>query len=495
MAEIHTRGPRMAWVDAAKAWGIFLIFYGHFVERVSQSGNSAAFPQYKLVYSFHVILFIVLSGYVARVWEAQPRLAAFLRRQTASRLLPVLFFSVAMMPLLWLEYALVDYLPVGNTQIRAKWIGSEMCRRLGPPEDAEHSRARYKLWMSLPADVQHIVSECAASDTVRREAGVAIAEALNRSLDSAVLFAPSDFGVGEISSRTKDWLASDRSSQPLERIRRRNADLMWGALFPEWGGEESFLEDWTDRAKRTVLRGSPNFAVPTWFLVCLFVLEAYHFVVSRLLTSAGRIALAVVAFYVAGWLLNRNVDKPFTDVWFLRESVFLYAFYLLGFLLRSTEALERLRGTAINLAIMVAGGAMAWLTFDLNSGSRFFAPVVYINLSQHGDLLYFTVTALAGSLAVVGLARLTAGTRLIALTGRHTLILMGLNSFFFSFANHALVGVLGLPSTPSVVAAGCLAVTLASLATCVPGAWLLNRYLPQLVGRPRQAGPLLPPLA
>ena len=56
---------RIDWVDAAKAWGMFLVFYGHFVERVAQTDNPAAFMQQKLVYAFHMPLFILLSGLLA----------------------------------------------------------------------------------------------------------------------------------------------------------------------------------------------------------------------------------------------------------------------------------------------------------------------------------------------------------------------------------------------------------------------------------------------
>lgn len=244
-----------------------------------------------------------------------------------------------------------------------------------------------------------------------------------------------------------------------------------------------------------MLRGYPEFAVPTWFLVCLFVLEAYHFAVSRALTTPPRIALTMVLFFVAGWLLTRHVDKPWTDVWFIRESVFLYSFYLLGFLLRRTGALERPGGRLSSWFMLAAGGAVVWFTFDLNPGSRFFAPVVLVNLSQHGDLFYFTLTALAGCLAVIGLSRLTCGSRMVSFIGRHTLVLMGLNSFFFWFVNHNLAHALQLPSSPGAVGVACAAVTAVSLGLCAPAVWLLDRYLPQLVGRPQASGPLLPPLA
>lgn len=491
MEDASPHRPRIDWVDAAKAWGMFLVFYGHFVEGVAQTDNHAAFVQQKLVYSFHVPLFVLLSGFLARSAGDQPRLWPFLKRQAASRLLPVLFFSVLMVPFFPLQEALQDYLPSESGLVRAGWIGGEMCRRLTPPAEGDQSRSRRKLWGSLPAPVQSTVKEIAADRKVDDSGPEAIAVALNQALARPDLFALTDFDGVPVSGRDRQWLAADRSAVPEKKLRARNADLMWKALFPEdaGGGDSGWL--WR---VNNYWRGFPDLAVPTWFLVGLFTLELFHFLVGRVLTNRIRLVLAIPLFFGVGWLLNMNVDKPWSDIWFARESVFLYAFYLLGLLLRETAFLERGGGWWSSWPLVVAGSGVVWYTFDLNPGSRFFAPVVLINMSQHGSLLYFTITALAGCLAVVGLARLVPRLRVLSFTGRHSLILMGLNSFFFWFVNHNLTNHLDLPPSPVTVLLSCIAVTLISLGLCAPVVWLLDRYLPQLVGRPRVQGPLLPRL-
>lgn len=485
--------PRIEWLDTAKACGMFLVFYGHFVERVAQAGNAAAFMQQKLIYAFHMPLFVVLAGYLARSASDLPPLGAFLKRQAASRLLPVLFFSVLMMPFFPLQEALQEYLPAGPGLVKARWIDDEMCRRLSPPAEGEQSRPCRKLWESLPAPVQSTVKEGAASRKLDQEGQEAIAAALNQALARPDLFTPEDFSGASISGKDREWLAADHSGLPEKKLRGRNMDLMWKGLFPEETGGESGWSDWLRRATN-YWRGIPEFAVPIWFLVCLFTLELFHFGVVRVLTSQVRIALAIPLFFAVGWLLNMNVDTPWTDIWFARESVFLYSFYLLGFLLRRTAALERGGGWWSSWPLLVVGSAVVWFTYNLNPGSRFFAPVVLINLSQHGDLFYFTVTAVAGCLAVVGLARWWPAWSILQYIGRYSLILMGLNSFFFWFVNHNLANLLSLPPSPWTVLFVCTAVTIVSLAVCLPAVWLLDRYLPQLVGRPRVQGPLLPRL-
>lgn len=488
MQSAHAPRSRLPWVDAAKAYGIFLVFYGHLVESVR---NPAALTQQKLVYAFHVPLFILLSGYLAHSAADLPPLWPFLKRQAATRVLPVVFFCVLMMPFFPLHDALRDHLPVRPVHVRTDWIDRAMCSSLSPPDAATQSPARRKLWEALPAAAQAAVWRAAGGEAMSTEAREDIAAAMDRALSRSDLFAAEDFAAAGLSGRDRAWLASDRASQPTARVRDRNVHLMWQALFPRQGhgGAE---DGWLQRAQMT-LRGYTDFNTPVWFLVCLFVVELIHFGVVRLLPRPGRVLAAIPVFYAVGWLVTRNVPL-FSDVWFARESVFLYAFYLMGYWLRRAHALERGGTWWSGVPLFVVGSVVLWLTFDHNPGSRVFAPVVLINLSQHGDLLWFTLAAVAGCLAVVGLARVTPAWRPVSFTGRHTLVLMGLNGLFFEIVNRYLVAVLDLPDAPSAVFFGCTVVTLACLAVCAPMVWALERYVPQLVGRPRSRGPLLPRL-
>jgi len=53
------KAVRILWIDIAKAYGIILVFYGHFVERLSRLGYEAAFIPLKFIYSFHMPLFFI----------------------------------------------------------------------------------------------------------------------------------------------------------------------------------------------------------------------------------------------------------------------------------------------------------------------------------------------------------------------------------------------------------------------------------------------------
>jgi hypothetical protein len=55
---------RFDYVDIARFYGIFLVYYGHVVERFMYLKIEAAALQYKYIYSFHsgFILFFIRNG-------------------------------------------------------------------------------------------------------------------------------------------------------------------------------------------------------------------------------------------------------------------------------------------------------------------------------------------------------------------------------------------------------------------------------------------------
>jgi len=496
MTNAASSPPRIDWLDKARAYGMFLVFYGHFVETVSRGDNAAALLQQKFVYAFHMPLFILISGFLAR--SEMPRLGAFLKKQAASRLLPVLFFSILMMPVGPLWDGLFGSPHRGPSKMRARYINdwTELCNRLHPPSAGEQSPSRKKLWSALPAPVQKEVTAGATAPNLDEKTRDYIVAGINHALGRPHLYAFEDFPTDALSADLLEQFRQDRTSWKEREVRRFNLQLTWRALYPEYdvsSSRQSYWARWKSDAWRT-LRGYTEFNVPIWFLVCLFTVELIHFFVARLLISPVRIGLAIPLFLTIGWYATADVEL-WTDVWYARESLFLYSFYLLGHLLRRTETLERIPSRWFSAALFIVGAAPLLLTFDLNPGSKVFTPVVLINLSQHGDPFYFTAAVLAGCLATIGLARLTPNFNLISATGRNSLIFMGLNGFFFDYGNRQLARLVEFPSAHLPLLFWCTLFSLVTMIACVPFVRFFNRYVPQLVGKPRERGPLLPPLA
>jgi acyltransferase len=89
---------RISWIDNAKALGIIAVFYGHIVIKIFATYPiPAAFLQIKLIYSFHMPLFFLLSGYLVK--ETQHRkLVIFIKNKFMTRIVPFVFFNILVMP-------------------------------------------------------------------------------------------------------------------------------------------------------------------------------------------------------------------------------------------------------------------------------------------------------------------------------------------------------------------------------------------------------------
>ncbi len=374
-----TGKERIPFIDVARFLGIFLVFYGHFVERIMYLGHPTAAAQYKWIYSFHMVLFVVLAGYVAGDKDLSLPFPAFVKRRAVSRLLPFAFFTVVFMVL-------------------AAFLPGEFFH------------------LNLPSVEGYA-------------AGIA-----------------------------------------------------------------------------STLFGIPLFCVPSWFLVLIFSVELVHYSAFRFLSSGARVAAAVLAFYGVGYAFNWRFDlldpaEGRVVGWnylFLHEAVVMYAFYLLGVRLGGKRFLQ---GTVSRLRLVPAALALfavVLATAPLNRG-RFSFPAldaVVILLSSHGHVFWFPFTALAGSLMVLCTARALPVRRTVAWLGGNTLILMCLNGVFYHFVNPPLARWAAdrLSLTPPLLLLAATAVTVASLALCIPAVCLLNAWIPQLVGRPGREGPLLPRL-
>ena len=88
---------RISVIDIARFYAIALVFYGHFIEELMLLKNPAAASQYKFIYSFHMVLFIVIAGYVAKESRVEWSCGMFLKHQFLTRLLPFIFFTFLMM--------------------------------------------------------------------------------------------------------------------------------------------------------------------------------------------------------------------------------------------------------------------------------------------------------------------------------------------------------------------------------------------------------------
>lgn len=374
---------RVHFVDIARIYGVVLVYYGHIIESYMKAGSAVAATHYKFIYSFHMPLFFILSGYIAKEYVATTKFSIYLKKHLASRLVPYLFLSaILIVPTFW---------TTDNT------VG-----------------------LNLPT-----------------------------------------------------------------------------------------VEGYVKGISVTLFAGFPYFNIPTWFLICLFVVEMMHYVSARFLTSDSRIILIAGGYYLigsvlawnAGFLRPTNVLSQHGKIFpyfMILEAFTGYSLYLVGVFLRRHDFLAG--KIPIHKCVL---GALACLlllyfTFDLNKGMFLipFYDAVILVASSHGNPLLFPFTAVLGSMLILLLAKLTADSRVLLFLGANTLVIFGLNGVFYHFINDRLaIWLLSRHSGDfmTILVSGAVITCLSVLLT-VPFILLFNRFIPQLVGKPRVEGPLIPRL-
>lgn len=88
-----SQNDRIQWVDAAKALGIFLVFWGH----ILYGGSSVGGIINKTIYSFHMPMYFILSGYVIKPDSSS--LTDYIKKKFKRILLPAIILYVSTLPL------------------------------------------------------------------------------------------------------------------------------------------------------------------------------------------------------------------------------------------------------------------------------------------------------------------------------------------------------------------------------------------------------------
>ncbi len=245
------------------------------------------------------------------------------------------------------------------------------------------------------------------------------------------------------------------------------------------------------------LLGRPALDWVTWFLVCLFVCEVLALVALPAIKGPlERIVFGFACIWGGVFLCAHSVAPSagliffVSRTWFLSEAVVALGFYAIGAALY--PELHHLEGRRWLAGLLVIGGAALVLaTFRLNHPA---AVAVMMAAREHGNVFDFTVTALAGTLAVIALGTQLGRVPYLAEVGKNSLSLLGLNGLFFHHVDPLLTRLLHMPNSPGIVTIEALIVTLLSLLVCAPVVVVLNRYVPQLIGRSQVQGPWLPSL-
>ena len=105
---------RISYLDTAKALGMYLVYYGHFIQKLYYAGSISIFPELKLIYSFHVPLFFFLA---CIFWKpASMPFGLIFVNKFKTRIMPTLFFGIIAIP--W--FLFLDKFSVAAVLVKAK---------------------------------------------------------------------------------------------------------------------------------------------------------------------------------------------------------------------------------------------------------------------------------------------------------------------------------------------------------------------------------------
>lgn len=252
------------------------------------------------------------------------------------------------------------------------------------------------------------------------------------------------------------------------------------------------------------LVGLPVLDWTTWFLVALFTAElvCYFFPPQRSLWVK---LVGIVLLYSIGWWFSEIAAKSLfiiTGFWFFREALIISSILIIGSLLRPYILNFYQHGPLRVFIYFVICLVVSLLTYDLNQiviPPEEHRPVVVdretviMSLGMHGDYFLFMFTGLVGAMMCVFFGMLVPSFKPIPYLAKNSLLLIGLIGFFFHFINNPFAEALALEDRNMALLVS-IAFAFVQLLLCIPGIWLLDKYLPQLFGKPNADGPILPPL-
>ncbi|MEZ5083237.1 MAG: acyltransferase [Bacteroidales bacterium] len=358
---------RIEWVDSAKAIGMFLVFYSHYIERVNFVGNNTtiAFNQLQVIFSFHMPFFFMVAGFFAKQHQ---QLRNHFKKLFLTRIIPVFSFAVLCIPV-WLLYFKVTS---GSFQV----------------------------------------------ETVVKK-----------------------------------------------------------GLF--------------------YLSGSPQLDFVTWFLICLFTTELLA-AVFGLPAKSKWVSLSWGMFFLfAGFFINKNIDFfiLYTNIgknfWYIHESILALGFYLIGNGMYPIISEFRENKHKLIYALIPLWFSLLIL---FNNNNFTGDNVVIMANSEHGSLLPFLLNAFSGAILLISLGIIIPTNKTLSFIGKNSLLFLGLNGLFHHFLNIHIAKFFLLNNFWWSITLNCILITLISMAACYPVIIFINKYLPQLFGKPTNKDPFLPNL-
>lgn len=258
------------------------------------------------------------------------------------------------------------------------------------------------------------------------------------------------------------------------------------------------------------LLGIPWLNWPSWFLIALFVAELAFFFIFTITASKKKTLLLASFLFISGWLFNTfKFDHSalfiFSSIYMLHTLPIFLALLLFGqSIKKQIIGISRWSNSRVFILFFFSL-AITVIANEFNSYSALspdhplHAAVPSHRISnlagQYGMLLNYLLICVFGSIAFLCFAKLMPVTYLMRQCGDYSLVLIGLNGLFFNLFNTPLVGLYSdVTDNDALLLMFSCILGFTTLIASLYLAKLLDRLLPQLLGKPMLSGPILPAL-
>ncbi len=213
-----------------------------------------------------------------------------------------------------------------------------------------------------------------------------------------------------------------------------------------------------------------------WFLVCLFVIEISFFILSRI-ENRINLAIALILCGLIGAL--DSLYMPIRLPWGIDIALTGMVFYGIGFLIQNKleKLIEKRIITGISLILF---GVISIILSHLNGR-------IDMNGNNYGNFFYFYAASLSGILTLICLSKLIGYNRIMCYIGENTIIILVLHNISHSIINGILKFALHIPVKSYEHMLGYLiGITLLQIALIVPAIYIINHFMPFLIGRKKE---------
>ena len=222
-----------------------------------------------------------------------------------------------------------------------------------------------------------------------------------------------------------------------------------------------------------------GFNIPIWFLPCLFVSELLFFLARKWAKRYDFVFILLL--FALGIVIKERLS--FRLPWGMDVSFFAVPFLYIGALVRSKNIVEkyvlRLNTVMRIVAALLLGIAVARLSF-VNTDNGY---IMMYALKLNNYFLFF-VNGILGALFILVLSNCFKYFPLSGFYGRNTIVILGLHLICFKVIKGFMLFAFNIPlSYYEDLIFSNLFIVIATFILLTPVVYLINRYIPFLLGR------------